>query len=103
MAAPTAAPRPSASGSSASVLVVEDDLGIATQLVRGLTRGGYDVDHVTTVTVDLPRRAIGRAEGPACRRPVTIFSDSEDLLSKISSLCRACFGDQGSVSRILVD
>ena len=31
-----------------SVLVVEDDLGIATQLVRGLTRGGYSVDHVTT-------------------------------------------------------
>jgi DNA-binding response OmpR family regulator len=30
------------------VLVVEDDLGIATQLVRGLTRGGYQVDHVTT-------------------------------------------------------
>jgi DNA-binding response OmpR family regulator len=32
----------------ASVLVVEDDPGIATQLVRGLSRGGYDVDHVTT-------------------------------------------------------
>jgi DNA-binding response OmpR family regulator len=31
-----------------SVLVVEDDLGIATQLVRGLRRDGYDVDHVTT-------------------------------------------------------
>jgi DNA-binding response OmpR family regulator len=31
-----------------SVLVVEDDLGIATQLVRGLSRGGFDVDHVTT-------------------------------------------------------
>jgi len=31
-----------------SVLVVEDDPGIATQLVRGLSRGGYDVDHVTT-------------------------------------------------------
>jgi len=30
------------------VLVVEDDLGIATQLVRGLRRGGYDVDHVAT-------------------------------------------------------
>ncbi len=30
------------------VLVVEDDLGIATQLVRGLTRAGYEVDHVTT-------------------------------------------------------
>jgi DNA-binding response OmpR family regulator len=30
------------------VLVVEDDPGIATQLVRGLTRGGYQVDHVMT-------------------------------------------------------
>ena len=30
------------------MLVVEDDLGIATQLVRGLRRGGYDADHVTT-------------------------------------------------------
>jgi DNA-binding response OmpR family regulator len=30
------------------VLVVEDDFGIATQLVRGLTRGGYRVEHVTT-------------------------------------------------------
>lgn len=31
-----------------SVLVVEDDAGIAAQLVRGLTRGGYQVDHVVT-------------------------------------------------------
>jgi DNA-binding response OmpR family regulator len=30
------------------VLVVEDDVGIATQLVRGLSRGGYRVDHVLT-------------------------------------------------------
>ena len=30
------------------MLIVEDDPGIATQLVRGLTRGGYRVDHVTT-------------------------------------------------------
>jgi DNA-binding response OmpR family regulator len=30
------------------VLVVEDDLGIATQLVRALTRGGYEVGHVVT-------------------------------------------------------
>src|SRR5215831_11995472 len=34
--------------SPTSVLVVEDDPGIATQLVRGLSRNGYDVDHVTT-------------------------------------------------------
>ena len=33
---------------SPSVLVVEDDHGIATQLVRGLTRGGYRVDRVVT-------------------------------------------------------
>ncbi len=31
-----------------SVLVVEDDPGIATQLVRGLARGGYAADHVVT-------------------------------------------------------
>ena len=30
------------------MLVVEDDAGIATQLVRGLARGGYEADHVTT-------------------------------------------------------
>ncbi len=30
------------------MLVVEDDPGIATQLVRGLSRGGYRVDHVLT-------------------------------------------------------
>ena len=34
--------------SGASVLIVEDDAGIAAQLVRGLTRGGYQVDHVET-------------------------------------------------------
>ena len=33
---------------SPSVLLVEDDQGIATQLVRGLIRGGYRVDHVLT-------------------------------------------------------
>ena len=33
---------------AASVLVVEDDWGIASQLMRGLSRGGYDVEHVTT-------------------------------------------------------
>jgi DNA-binding response OmpR family regulator len=37
-----------ASKARTTVLVVEDDLGIATQLVRGLRRGGYDADHVTT-------------------------------------------------------
>jgi len=48
MTALTAAPDPAASGSGTSVLVVEDDQGIATQLVRGLSRGGYRVEHVTT-------------------------------------------------------
>jgi DNA-binding response OmpR family regulator len=40
--------RTPAGPAKASVLVVEDDPGIATQLVRGLSRGGYDVEHVTT-------------------------------------------------------
>jgi DNA-binding response OmpR family regulator len=31
-----------------SVLVVEDDQDLATQLMRGLLRGGYTVDHVMT-------------------------------------------------------
>src|SRR5215467_4996548 len=31
-----------------SVLVVEDDASIAAQLVKGLTRGGYRVEHVLT-------------------------------------------------------
>ncbi len=35
-------------GDGPSVLLVEDDQGIATQLVRGLVRGGYRVDHVMT-------------------------------------------------------
>ena len=39
------------------MLVVEDDPGIATQLVRGLSRGGYAVDHVTT-----GRDALDRAD-----------------------------------------
>src|SRR5260221_5971655 len=39
---------PAPAGSGPSVLVVEDDPGIATQLVRGLSRGGYRVDHVLT-------------------------------------------------------
>jgi DNA-binding response OmpR family regulator len=38
-----------------SVLVVEDDESIATQLVRGLTRGGYLVDHVGTGSAALAR------------------------------------------------
>ncbi|HEX7995494.1 MAG TPA: response regulator transcription factor [Streptosporangiaceae bacterium] len=48
MTAPTAGPEPAQAGPGPSVLIVEDDQGIATQLVRGLTRGGYQVDHVMT-------------------------------------------------------
>lgn len=44
-----------ATGSGPSVLVVEDDQGIATQLVRGLTRGGYQVEHVMTGAEALAR------------------------------------------------
>src|SRR5499427_3054818 len=59
MASPARAPGhiapPDAGGTS--VLVVEDDPGIATQLVRGLSRGGYAVDHVTT-----GRDALDRAD-----------------------------------------
>jgi DNA-binding response OmpR family regulator len=43
----TSAGLTSAKGSP-RVLVVEDDPGLATQLVRGLSRGGYRVDHVMT-------------------------------------------------------
>ena len=46
-ASPAQAGQPSGMART-SVLVVEDDLGIATQIVRGLRRGGYDADHVTT-------------------------------------------------------
>ena len=55
-ASPPSAGQP-AGKARTSVLVVEDDLGIATQLVRGLRRDGYDVDHVTT-----GGEALGRAE-----------------------------------------
>ena len=39
----------------ASVLLVEDDLGIAAQLVRALSRGGYQVEHVVTGSEALHR------------------------------------------------
>ncbi len=48
MTAPAAPSLPLATGPGPQVLIVEDDVGIATQLVRGLVRGGYQVDHVTT-------------------------------------------------------
>jgi DNA-binding response OmpR family regulator len=59
MASPARAPGHGAppDAGDTSVLVVEDDPGIATQLVRGLSRGGYAVDHVMT-----GRDALGRAD-----------------------------------------
>ncbi len=48
MTAPAAPSLPVSAGAGPQVLIVEDDLGIATQLVRGLIRGGYQVEHVTT-------------------------------------------------------
>ncbi|HET7012812.1 MAG TPA: response regulator transcription factor [Streptosporangiaceae bacterium] len=48
MTAPAAPSLPLTAGPGPQVLIVEDDVGIATQLVRGLVRGGYQVDHVTT-------------------------------------------------------
>lgn len=41
-------PPPGPDDTSTTVLIVEDDASIAAQLVRGLTRGGYQVDHVMT-------------------------------------------------------
>jgi DNA-binding response OmpR family regulator len=48
MTSPGGQPGPGPAESGTSVLVVEDDASIAAQLVRGLTRGGYRVDHVVT-------------------------------------------------------
>lgn len=48
MTSPNHPSGPLAPPGQVSVLVVEDDQGIATQLVRGLTRGGYEAGHVTT-------------------------------------------------------
>ena len=55
-AGPPGHPAPHDPGGT-SVLVVEDDPGIATQLVRGLSRSGYTVEHVTT-----GRDALDRAD-----------------------------------------
>src|ERR1700684_2516158 len=43
-----ASARPGAAPGTTQVLVVEDEPGVAAQLVRALTRGGYAVDHVGT-------------------------------------------------------
>jgi DNA-binding response OmpR family regulator len=54
MAGPAAGAGSTVPGST-SVLVVEDDPGIAAQLVRALVRGGYQVDHVVTGSEALRR------------------------------------------------
>jgi DNA-binding response OmpR family regulator len=48
MTAPSDTAASGAQAGATSVLVVEDDPGVATQLVRALARGGYQVDHVAT-------------------------------------------------------
>jgi DNA-binding response OmpR family regulator len=48
MTAPSETAGSATQAGGTSVLVVEDDPGIATQLVRALARGGYQVDHVVT-------------------------------------------------------
>jgi DNA-binding response OmpR family regulator len=45
---PPALTRLGAEPGTTKVLVVEDDPGVAAQLVRALTRGGYAADHVAT-------------------------------------------------------
>src|SRR3984957_20098882 len=57
MRAPGALPGPGPDDGDTSILIVEDDAGIAAQLVRGLTRGGYQVGHVSTGGAALRRDA----------------------------------------------
>jgi len=47
-----------------AVLIVEDDEGIAAQLRRGLDRGGYRVEHVTT-----GREALASGTPDVCSEP----------------------------------
>jgi DNA-binding response OmpR family regulator len=61
---PAARSLPADGPSGPRVLIVEDDASIATQLTRGLTRGGYRVEHVTT----------GR-EALACGLPDVVLLD----------------------------
>jgi DNA-binding response OmpR family regulator len=48
MTAPLRMADPGAPAAGTRVLIVEDDRGIAAQLVRALARNGYQVDHVIT-------------------------------------------------------
>jgi DNA-binding response OmpR family regulator len=72
------------------VLIVEDDEGIATQLVRGLTRGGYHVDHVTT-----------GAQALAHRLPDVVLLDLELPDSDGVVVCRT-LRDRSGVAIIVV-
>jgi DNA-binding response OmpR family regulator len=56
MTAPADVTHSGAGPGTISVLLVEDDPGVAAQLVRALTRGGYPVDHVATGAAALGRR-----------------------------------------------
>jgi|SRR5450755_15299 DNA-binding response OmpR family regulator len=56
MTAPADVTSSGAGPGTTSVLLVEDDPGVAAQLVRALTRGGYLVDHVSTGAGALERR-----------------------------------------------
>src|ERR1700744_5014186 len=53
MTVPVSARSPAAPGTT-KVLVVEDDPGVAAQLVRVLTRGGYAADRVATGAAPRP-------------------------------------------------
>src|SRR5262249_36113420 len=90
MTAPTAAPGPPESGSGPAVLVVEDDDGIATQLVRGLTTGGYSVQPLTT-----------RAEALAHSVPDVVLLDLELPDGDGVTVCRK-LRERSSVAIIVV-
>jgi DNA-binding response OmpR family regulator len=72
------------------VLIVEDDVAIATQLTRGLVRGGYRVDHVTT-----GREALSR------NLPDVVLLDLELPDSDGVSVCRA-LRDRSDIAIIVI-
>ena len=90
MTAPTGVHEAAAADPGPSVLVVEDDVGIATQLVRGLTRGGYQVDHVMT-----------GAQALAHRTPDVVLLDLELPDGDGVSICRT-LRDRSGVAIIVV-
>ncbi len=72
------------------MLIVEDDVAIATQLTRGLVRGGYRVDHVTT-----GREALNR------NLPDVVLLDLELPDSDGVSVCRA-LRDRSDIAIIVI-